>query len=315
MDQGTTEPRLCIDCSAEMPPITGRGNFSPRCKACRAAYRKADNIQRSRAHYAAIRNPAMTYTCEVCQGVFDRPNMDGPLPRKCPDCGKAEKLKRDAAARRARTTERRQAEFVCQICGETKPVQRLGPVPDYCEPCRPEYFRRSALARYAPAPERGPTPCEGGCGVMVEQPRKGLRSRCDHCAARRRRDVIAAWWAARPELKSAKSREQKRRRRLAKKGINGERFTDREIFERDGWICGICSQPVDPDLKYPDLMSASLDHKIPLAYSKHLNIDLHVRANAQCAHFLCNSRKGDRIEDEELDRLLAQLLAELVPAA
>ena len=37
----------------------------------------------------------------------------------------------------------------------------------------------------------------------------------------------------------------------------------REIYERDGWICQICFIPVDPEIKWPDNMSPTLDHIKP----------------------------------------------------
>lgn len=68
------------------------------------------------------------------------------------------------------------------------------------------------------------------------------------------------------------------------------RFQHREVFERDGWVCGLCQQPVDESLSYPDPMSVSLDHVIPLAHGGD-----HTKANTQCAHLDCNVTKRDRI--------------------
>lgn len=65
------------------------------------------------------------------------------------------------------------------------------------------------------------------------------------------------------------------------------RFDHAEVFERDGWVCGICQKPVDQSVKYPDPMSASLDHVIPLSRGGD-----HVPDNAQCSHLTCNRQKG-----------------------
>lgn len=56
-------------------------------------------------------------------------------------------------------------------------------------------------------------------------------------------------------------------------------------------ICGICGQPVDKTLKYPDPMSPTVDHIIPLAKGGHPS-DL---SNLQLAHRKCNRLKSDRI--------------------
>lgn len=56
-------------------------------------------------------------------------------------------------------------------------------------------------------------------------------------------------------------------------------------------ICGICGQPVDPKLKYPDPMSRCIDHIIPISRGGHPS-DL---SNLQLAHWTCNRQKSDLI--------------------
>jgi 5-methylcytosine-specific restriction endonuclease McrA len=69
-----------------------------------------------------------------------------------------------------------------------------------------------------------------------------------------------------------------------------EMFDRQEIFDRDGWICQLCNDPIDPALRWPDQMSASLDHIIPVILG-----GKHSRANAQASHLDCNVRKGGRM--------------------
>ena len=57
-------------------------------------------------------------------------------------------------------------------------------------------------------------------------------------------------------------------------------------------ICGICGQPIDNELKYPDPMSKSLDHIVPINLGGH-PFD---RANMQAAHLMCNLQKGQRLQ-------------------
>lgn len=70
-----------------------------------------------------------------------------------------------------------------------------------------------------------------------------------------------------------------------------ERVDRDAVFERDGWVCQLCHTPVDRDLVYPDPMSKSLDHKIPLAVGGG-----HVENNVQLAHLRCNLAKGAQHE-------------------
>lgn len=90
---------------------------------------------------------------------------------------------------------------------------------------------------------------------------------------------------------------QEHRRRARKRGGSTERFEAVEIYERDGWTCGICGQPVDPAVPFPDHMSASLDHVVPLACG-----GAHRRDNVQCSHWVCNSRKSHRPEARPTSR-------------
>jgi 5-methylcytosine-specific restriction endonuclease McrA len=60
------------------------------------------------------------------------------------------------------------------------------------------------------------------------------------------------------------------------------------VFKRDKWTCGICHEAIDRTLRWPDLMSASVDHVIPLAEG-----GSHTYDNVQAAHWLCNTYKRD----------------------
>jgi len=81
------------------------------------------------------------------------------------------------------------------------------------------------------------------------------------------------------------------RRRALKAGVSiGEPFTNTAIFDRAGWVCGLCGLPVDRDLAWPNPASASLDHAIPLAKG-----GAHSMANVQLAHLKCNLSKGSRL--------------------
>ena len=72
-------------------------------------------------------------------------------------------------------------------------------------------------------------------------------------------------------------------------GADAVAFNPVNIFERDGWVCGICREAVDAALEWPDPRSASLDHVVPLTKG-----GAHSPDNAQCAHLACNVSKGNR---------------------
>ena len=79
------------------------------------------------------------------------------------------------------------------------------------------------------------------------------------------------------------------RSRAAYYGGEFQKVDRLEVFERDGWLCGICCKPVDRTLLYPDRRSASLDHVIPLSRG-----GSHALGNVQCSHLDCNRQKGYR---------------------
>lgn len=102
----------------------------------------------------------------------------------------------------------------------------------------------------------------------------------------KRRAMNNRWKAANP----AKRRGYNQQWRAAKRNLPWEDFADLDVFKRDAWTCGICGTPVDPDLKRPDKMSVSLDHIVPLSGG-----GFHVWENVQCAHLVCNMRKGAKV--------------------
>lgn len=62
-------------------------------------------------------------------------------------------------------------------------------------------------------------------------------------------------------------------------------------------VCGICGQPVDKSLKYPDPMSPTVDHIIPCSRGGSDDLD-----NLQLAHRKCNRLKSDKMPDNKLQK-------------
>ena len=92
-------------------------------------------------------------------------------------------------------------------------------------------------------------------------------------------------------LKRISSSTTRHARRLRMRGPGGtvERIDPQRIYERDGWICQLCLEPIDPARPHPDGLSASLDHVIALAAG-----GTHTHGNVQASHLNCNVRKGAR---------------------
>lgn len=73
----------------------------------------------------------------------------------------------------------------------------------------------------------------------------------------------------------------------------GETIRLRDIAERDGWICQLCGDPVDPSIQDHGPDSPSLDHIVPVSRG-----GSHTCDNVQLAHLSCNVRKGNRLPGE-----------------
>lgn len=86
-------------------------------------------------------------------------------------------------------------------------------------------------------------------------------------------------------------RDLQARRRAQKRGTEVEPIESRVVLERDRWTCGICGGPIDPTLRAPDGLSASVDHMVALARG-----GTHTYDNVQAAHLRCNIRKGARTD-------------------
>lgn len=81
--------------------------------------------------------------------------------------------------------------------------------------------------------------------------------------------------------------DQNHRSRARNFGVAHEPVNRGKVFERDGWVCGICEEPIFKSVKYPDLMSVSLDHVVPLSRGGG-----HLYSNVQASHLGCNVAKG-----------------------
>lgn len=65
------------------------------------------------------------------------------------------------------------------------------------------------------------------------------------------------------------------------------------VYERDGWICQLCNEPIDRSAKSPHPKSPSLDHIVPISRGGD-----HSYKNCQASHLLCNCTKGNRAWSE-----------------
>lgn len=125
--------------------------------------------------------------------------------------------------------------------------------------------------------------CEG-CGASLDRTKRADARHCD------RKCIEKA--GSKREAETFRDRA-KRRRALIKGASPVGRVRALDILDRDGWRCQIqaCLLPINPLLKWPDPMSKSIDHIVPVARG-----GAHTMENLRAAHLGCNSRKGAKID-------------------
>lgn len=205
------------------------------------------------------------------------------LPCTIPGCGKKHmagglcsahytRLHRTGSATTRKLGEVIDGKRVCATCKVDTPIDLMSvSSPSYCRAC----LNAAARARIMYKPKvLGVKPC-ANCGQDFNFNKKKILHCSTECSAA---TVNKRNW----------KHLQARRARL--KDAYVESFHSQEIYERDGWLCGICETPIDPGAKLPDPMSASIDHVIPISKG-----GTHERANVQAAHLHCNVSKGAKV--------------------
>lgn len=71
---------------------------------------------------------------------------------------------------------------------------------------------------------------------------------------------------------------------------------NRKIILATQSVCAICGKPVDKSIKYPDPMSPTVDHIIPVSKGG----DPTALENLQLAHRYCNRQKSDKILEKKV---------------
>lgn len=118
------------------------------------------------------------------------------------------------------------------------------------------------------------------CGRAFTTTVNSVKVFCDHAC-------YLVWNELQRSTGSRKRTTETLRKRAALLAQGGK-IDKRLVADRDGWECGICHEPIDPGLQYPDPMSLSMDHIKPLSRD-----GTHSWENVQAAHLRCNCQKGN----------------------
>lgn len=213
--------------------------------------------------------------CRLCS-VGKAPEAFYARHGECKECTR-ERERRRYFENRDRRCETRRAWYVANAESERKSgVERAAQWAKANPDRKREIARRSMRRRRASTPEQ----------VNAERRRDYALNKA------RRLEMNKAWRQRNTERVMAHSLMGKHRRRSRLADVVVEHVDRLKVFERDGWVCGICQEPIDRASKAPHPLSPSVDHIIPIAKGGN-----HTYENCQTAHLACNISKGARMQE------------------
>lgn len=112
----------------------------------------------------------------------------------------------------------------------------------------------------------------------------------------KRKEYRAEKWSTDLEFRSMYYAGNLKRKRLLE-GAKQEPYVREDVFARDEWLCHLCGERIDPECKFPDSGSVSIDHVIPLSLGGDDTLE-----NVKAAHLGCNVGKGNRVAPEQATR-------------
>lgn len=225
------------------------------------------------------------------------------------------------------------ADVTCPICGSDDiPKRATGPRATYCSKrCRnrASYLAQRASGKRGSRRDKSPKTCPHCSASFIPEKsarqiycskrcsgavhRNSRTSECsevdcskpvrarslcaNHYKQARRRAGETSWRddLGDPEARRRRLRAKTQRRRALLSDPDAEMIDRDAVGDRDAWRCGLCDRRVHRELAWPNPMSASLDHIVPLSRG-----GKHVLANVQISHLSCNVAKGNRGGGEQL---------------
>ncbi len=86
------------------------------------------------------------------------------------------------------------------------------------------------------------------------------------------------------------AKENAARRNAQKRNTQTEKISYHIVYKKYNYTCHICNKKINMSFKYPNPLSKSIDHIVPLAKG-----GTHTYNNVKPAHLICNVKKNDRI--------------------
>ena len=225
-------------------------------------------------------------------------SKNGPKSKYCSmDCNLAVNTPKMIAVNKERAASREHLNVQCVQCGVLFRRRGVGNPGKFCsQECLNKHHEERLVRRcgvcggeFKSRGDRDNLYCSVECWLKSSE---GVCPACgkdfvgqphqQYCSKRCQR---ADWW----ERKGRDwTRDYVSRRKARVNAVTVEKVSPSVVFECDKWMCQICGKPVDPSLKHPNPLCATMDHIIPISKGGE-----HSYANLQLAHLSCNSRKSN----------------------
>lgn len=164
-----------------------------------------------------------------------------------------------------------------------------------CEHCGAEFTANISTKRY----------CKHNCAVAAcikrGTPVNGKHvALCDDCGSPFEAINHNARWCS----KQCANRHWGRVRARKRGAVPQSPYSDREVFERDGWTCHVCAKSIDPGVPRTEPLGATVDHLKPISLGGH-----DIPENVAAAHRACNIDKMvGETDPETIARVLRDVL-------
>jgi len=250
----------CKLCGKEFNSLSNRHIFCSR------------NCNKKRQAISARENIKEKYICKYCKKEFKPKNSDRITycSRECAFADKAAKPKEKIKP-------------ICIKCGkqiEGRNSSKYCTIECYRQYQYEQYIKYKNSDQYQKALNEK--------REKYESKTKFISKVCKECGATYNAKIKQKYCSFECREKATKRNENhKRRQREIHTSIKP--IYKNEILLRDKGICQLCGKKINIKYVYPHPKSLSIDHIIPLSQG-----GTHEPKNVQVAHFICNSKKGNK---------------------
>lgn len=266
------DDRTCPVCGSDVTGHPSRRYCSDGCS------KKADS-DRHKARYAArTQTVKMGRSCELCGSSIPVDAHGG--ASYCSDACQKKARRRERVSNAAAMRERR------RLAGTALVTVR----PTRCRKCDAEFVLDRSFYRGHPRLYCGPECLYKYRYEPVGPFAKTCRVCGDDYESTQQKSKFCS---KRCEGKSPKRKARSAARRGATAGPSD--FSSAEIAERDGWVCGLCGSGIPKRHRWPQPLSLSIDHIVPVSFGGE-----HSARNVQASHLRCNQSKGARSRHSQL---------------